>query len=193
MGCYSFDTIFRALKLEAPASVEASSTDRYSESYPQASIIHFHFPQRTDQPAIELTWYDGGLRPPRPVDLEQGRNLGDEGLLFFGDAGTILCGFNGRRPRLVPETKMAAFRQPAKTLPRSPGNDREWLDACKDGKNRCGANFDFSSLVTETVLLGNVALQLGEQVLWDRANLKVAESAAAQKYIRPTRRQGWSL
>ena len=193
MGCYSFDTIFRVLKLEAPTTVEASSTDRYSETYPQASIIHFRFPPRTDQPAVDLTWYDGGLRPARPADLEQGRNLGEEGLVFFGDAGSILCEFNGRRPKLIPEAKMAAFREPAKTLPRSPGNDREWLDACKGGKNRCGANFEFSSLVTETVLLGNVALQLGERVVWDRANLRVVKSGAAAKYICPARRQGWSL
>ena len=39
MGSYSFDTIFRVLKLEAPLSVEASSTDRYEETYPLASIV----------------------------------------------------------------------------------------------------------------------------------------------------------
>src|SRR5207244_12563919 len=65
MGCYSFDTIFRVLKLEAPVSVEASSTERYSESYPQACIVHFNFPARGDMPPVTLTWYDGGLTPPR--------------------------------------------------------------------------------------------------------------------------------
>jgi predicted dehydrogenase len=193
MGCYSFDTIFRVLKLEAPASVEASSTQRYAETFPQASIIRYSFPARGDLPAVRLTWYDGGLRPPRPDALEGDRNLDDEGLMFVGDRGTILCGFNGRRPKLIPEAKMAAYKQPAKTLPRSPGNLREWLDACKGGKAKPGANFEFSAAVTEALLLGNVALRAGQRLVWDRANLKAVNVAAAESYIRPPRRPGWAL
>src|SRR5262250_1123801 len=70
MGCYSYDTIFRVLKLEAPISVEASSTDRYDETYPMASIIHFAFPARGDMPPVKFTWYDGGLKPSLPEELE---------------------------------------------------------------------------------------------------------------------------
>ena len=55
MGCYSYDTIFRVLKLEAPMSVEASSTDRYDETYPLASIIRYHFGPRGDMPAVNFT------------------------------------------------------------------------------------------------------------------------------------------
>jgi predicted dehydrogenase len=193
MGPYSFDTIFRALKLEAPTSVEASSSERHDETYPQASIVHFHFPQRGDLPPVKVTWYDGGLKPPRPDDLDEGGRLDDEGLMFVGDRGTILCGFSGRRPRLIPEAKMKAYRQPPKTLPRSPGNDREWLDACKGGKARPGANFEFSGLVTEAFLLGNVTLRTGKRVIWDRANLKAVDLAAADACIRPERRKGWEL
>jgi predicted dehydrogenase len=193
MGCYSFDTIFRVLKLEAPASVEASSTHRHAESFPQASIVRYHFPARGDLPPVRLTWYDGGLRPPRPDGLEEDRRLDDEGLLFVGDRGAILCGFNGRGPKLIPQAKMAAYKQPAKTLPRSPGNLREWLDACKGGKAKPGANFEFSAAVTEALLLGNVALRAGRRLVWDRANLKAVNAAAAESYIRPPRRPGWDL
>ena len=193
MGCYSFDTIFRALKLEAPISVEVSSSERYSETYPQASIIHFNFPVRGDKPPVKLTWYDGGLRPPRPEELDGDQALSDEGLLFIGDHGSILCGFNGRRPRLIPEAKMKGYKEPPKSLPRSPGSDREWLDACKGGNAKPGANFQFSGMVTETIALGNVALRTGERLDWDRANLKASASTAAEKYIRPERRPGWSL
>src|SRR5213080_3807355 len=68
MGSYSFDTIFRVLKLEAPMSVEASSSERYEETYPLASIIRYHFAARGEMPAVKFTWYDGGLRPPRPEE-----------------------------------------------------------------------------------------------------------------------------
>jgi predicted dehydrogenase len=193
MGCYSFDTIFRALKLEAPARVEACSTERYAETYPQASIIHFDFPKRGDLPPVKLTWYDGGLKPPCPDAWEDRRGLPEEGLLFIGERGTILCGFSGRRPRLLPEAKMRAFRRPPRTLPRSPGNDREWLEACKGGKAKPGANFEFSGLVTEAFLLGNVAVRTGRRLLWDRANLKAVGPASADQYIRPERRKGWEL
>jgi predicted dehydrogenase len=193
MGCYSFDTIFRALKLEAPASVEASSTERHAETFPRASIVHLNFPARGDMPPVRLTWYDGGLKPPRPDALEGDRGLDDEGLVFVGDGGTILCGFNGRRPRLIPEAKMKAYHQPAKTLPRSPGSQREWLDACRGGKARPGACFEFSGPVTEALLLGNVALRTAQRVVWDRANLKAVNLASADQFIRPLRRRGWTL
>ncbi len=196
MGCYSFDTIFRVLKLEAPVSVEASSTERYSETYPQACIVHFNFPSRGEMPAVRLTWYDGGLTPPRPEGMEETRPMSGEegeGLLFVGDQGTILCGFNGRRPRLIPESRMKAYQQPPKTLPRSPGNDREWLDACKGSKTKPGANFEFSGLVTEALLLGTVALRSGEKITWDRTALKVTNTSSAQQYVSPERRQGWAL
>lgn len=199
MGSYSFDTIFRVLKLEAPMSVEASSSERYEETYPLASIIRFTFPARGDMPPVKFSWYDGGLKPPRPEELEEDRPLrgdgeeNDEGLLFIGDRGKILCAFNGARPKIIPETKMNSYKEPPKTLPRSPGNEREWLEACKGSKVKPGGNFEFSGLVTETLLLGNLATRLGQRLNWDRSNLRVVNSALAQNYVRPERRSGWEL
>ena len=199
MGSYSFDTIFRVLKLEAPLSVEASSTERYEETYPLASIIRYDFAAREAMPPVRFTWYDGGLKPPRPEELEANlpfRGEGeedDEGLLFVGDRGKILCGFNGAHPRLIPEAKMKSFEQPPKTLPRSPGNEREWLDACKGSKTKPGGNFEFEGLVTETLLLGNVAARTGQKLDWDRSGMKVANLQSAEKMIRPERRREWEI
>jgi len=199
MGSYSFDTIFRVLKLEAPLSVEASSTERYEETYPQATVVRYNFPARGDMPPLTFTWYDGGLKPARPDELEPNRPFvgegeeGDEGLLFIGDRGKILCAFNGAHPKLIPQSKMDSYKQPPKTLPRSPGNEREWLDACKGGKVKPGGNFEFEGMVTETLLLGNVAARLGQKLNWKRSDLKVDNSELANKYIRPERRSGWEL
>ena len=88
---------------------------------------------------------------------------------------------------------MKDFKEPPKTLPRSPGNDREWLDACKGGKTKPGANFEFSGMVTEALLLGNVAVRAGETLNWDRPGLKVINSTAVQQHIAPERRPGWEL
>jgi predicted dehydrogenase len=199
MGSYSFDTLFRVLKLEAPTTIEASSSDRYEETYPLASIVTYNFPARGDMPPVKFTWYDGGLKPTRPEELEDDSPFKgdgeeeDEGLLFIGDRGKILCGFNGANPKLIPQAKMTAFEPPAKTLPRSPGNEREWLDACKGGGTKPGANFEFSGLVTQTLLLGNVASRLGQRIKWDRPSLAVTNSALAEKMVRPDRRSGWEL
>jgi len=193
MGCYSFDTIFRALKLGAPTGVEASSTERYAETFPQASIIQFKFPARGEMPPVRLTWYDGGLKPPRPEELEADHELEKEGLMFIGDRGTILCGFNGGNPRLIPAAKMKAYQQPPETLPRSPGTEREWLDACKGNKTKPGANFEFSGVVTEALQLGNVALRMGQGLVWEGASMKAVNAASAQQYIRPEYRAEWSL
>jgi len=199
MGSYSYDTLFRVLKLEAPEVVEASSSEKYAETYPLASICRYTFPARGDMPAVKFNWYDGGLKPERPDELEENRPLKgdgeeeDEGLLFVGDHGKILCWFNGGHPELIPRSKMDAFVPPPKTLPRSPGNEREWLNACKGGKEKPGANFEFAGMVTETLLLGNVASRTGERLHWDRANMRVTNSDAAQKLVAPERRKGWEI
>jgi hypothetical protein len=103
-----------------------------------------------------------------------------------------MCGFNGQNPTLIPQAKMDAFTPPPKTLPRSPGNDREWLDACLGAKAKPGANFEFEGMVTETLLLGNVALRAGRRIVWDRANLKAVNLPDADAFINPPYRTGWT-
>jgi predicted dehydrogenase len=192
MGCYSFDTIFRVLKLGPPTRVQASATKGHPETFPQASIVHFDFPARGSMPPVRLTWSDAGLKPPRPVDLPAETGLDKDGLLFIGDRGTILCGFNGARPRLIPEARMKAFKPPAPTLPRSPGHDREWIDACKGGPAP-GANFAFAGLVTESLLLGNVALRAEKELEWDGAAHRITNVADANALLRDRYRDGWGV
>jgi predicted dehydrogenase len=189
MGCYSFDTIFRVLKLEAPTSVEGSSTERFPDSFPKAGILHFDFPARVDLPPVRVTWYDGGLRPPTPEELDE--PLDAEGLIFVGDKGKILCDFNGGNPRMIPKAAMDAFVPPVASLPRSPGNEREWLDACKGGQAG-GADFSFSARVTDTLLLGNIALRTGERLVWDQA-ARTTNVPKANEYLRREYREGWTL
>jgi predicted dehydrogenase len=194
MGCYSFDTIFRVLKLKAPDTVQASSSGLNTETYPRQSVVTYEFPARGDMPAVKLTWYDGGRKPPRPAELEAGKDMGDGngGILFVGDNGKILCDFQGSNPRIIPDSKMQAYKQPPQTLPRSIGHDKEWFRACKGGQPG-GANFEISGLITEALLLGNVALRFKESIKWDSDSLKVTNIPEANKFIRRDYRQGWVL
>jgi len=185
IGCHVFHPIFKALKLGHPTSVEASSSGVNSETVPLASIVRYKFPARSEMPPVTLTWYDGGLMPARPEELEEGRNLSG-GALYIGDKGKMMG------HRLIPESKMKSYKRPPKTLPRSVGHYKEWIEACKGGKP-AGSNFDFAGLVTEVVLLGNIALRTGKKVQWDAKEMKVANIPEANKYIQRQYRQGWIL
>ena len=141
--------IYRALRLTAPVAAEASSSERHPETFPKASIVHLEFPARDDLPPVRLTWYDGGLKPVKTAELPDDRRLPSEGIILIGSQGTLLCDFNGGRMELFPKSRREAFVEPPKTLPRSPGHEREWLLAVRDTKAPTGANFEFSSKVTE--------------------------------------------
>ncbi len=193
MGCYSLDTIYRALKLTAPVAAEASSSERYPDTFPKASIVHLDFPARDDLPPVQLTWYDGGLKPVKPAELPDDRRLPSEGIILIGSQGTLLCDFNGGRMELFPKSRREAFVEPPKTLPRSPGHEREWLVAVRDTKAPTGANFEFSSKVTEALHLGNLAIRTGERLRWDSAAMKLDGSQAARAMVRPESRKGWDV
>src|SRR5262249_8764311 len=116
------------------------------------------------------------------------------GLMLIGDKGTILCGFNGSDPRLIREPKTTDAPKQARRRRRASGAaQREWLDACKGRKTKPGANFEFSGIVTEALVLGNIAVRTGQRLTWDRANLKVTNLADSDKYVHPERRAGWEL
>jgi len=191
MGCYSFDTLFRVLKLDAPESIHASSTQIFPETYPLASVIHFKYPARGEQLPVTIHWYDAGIKPSLP-DAMEGKNWNRDGMLFVGETGKILCDFNGGNPKLIPESAMNSYEPPPKTLPRSPGNYEEWINAVKDGKPG-GANFEFSGKVTETILLGNVAVRTGSPIDWDSKNLKITNNQEVNKFIQMPYRNGWEL
>jgi len=193
MGQYSFDTLFRALKLTAPSSVESSSSRRYPETFPAASIVRFEFPSRGEMPSVRLTWYDGGLTPPRPDEVDDRVSLtgeDNEGLLLFGDHGTLMCGFEGQHPHLIPESRMKTFVPPPKTLPRSPGHYQEWIAAAKGGEP-AAANFEFEAPIAEALMLGNISLRVDERLRWDSAGLKITNSSSAQALTNPPYRGDW--
>jgi predicted dehydrogenase len=193
MGCHSFDPIFRALKLGYPTSVEATSTLVNEETFPVASVVNYEFPARGDMPPVRLTWYDGGLKPARPHELEEGRKLRAEGILFVGDKGKLL------NERLIPESRMKEYGKPPQMIPRSPGHFEEWINACKGGEP-ARANFDWAGPMTEVVLLGNVALrrELREKLAltklyWDGPNMRCTNIPEANECLRREYRKGWTL
>jgi hypothetical protein len=195
-GCHTLDPVFTALKLGYPASVEAFVTDASEEQFPVASIVNYRFPSREGLPPVELTWYDG-LRPPSPEDLEPGRQLGSSegGSLFVGSKGKLMAGVYGESPRLIPESRMQAYEQPKKTLPRVKSHYDEFIGACKRRDPAAvGAPFGYSALLTEVILLGNVAKRFpGAHLAWDPAAMRFTNHEEASRLVRTKYREGWSL
>ncbi|MBE7501903.1 MAG: Gfo/Idh/MocA family oxidoreductase [Verrucomicrobiales bacterium] len=214
IGCHAFDPVFRALKLGAPLSVQASSTRVNEETYPLGSMVTYYFPARdrsiqannphvlglsgpgageVEMPPLKLVWYDGGLRPPRPEQLPDGEMMGDNGRMLVGERGFIL-GSN-----IYPASVRKEAGEIPRTLPRLNGHYRDWVEACKSGKP-AGSNFDWAGPLAETVLLGNVALRVQVRELltrrkleWDPVAFRFTNLPEANEFLRREYRQGWNL
>ena len=185
MGCHVLSTVFKALKLTCPVSVEAEATDLDSEIYSRSFKVRWDFPARDDLPPVVVNWYGEGFDSPRPRDLEPGRKVARE--VYIGETGTLMG------HRLIPESKMKTYGRPPKVLKRSPGHYKEWIDACRGGEP-AGSDFvAHSGLLTETPLLGNIAKRVGGRLEWDGPNMKFTNNETANRYLRREYRTGWSL
>ncbi len=214
IGCHAMDPVFRALKLGAPSSVEGSSTRVNEETFPLGSMVTYHYGERSAEaqlhntyttglsgaaagavamPPVKLTWYDGGLRPPRPAGLEDEQVMGDNGRLLVGDDGFMLGN------RIYPGALRREVGDIPRPIQRSVGHYKEWIEACKGGK-KPASNFDFAGPLAEAVLLGNVALRVGlrEKLVryrleWDPVAFKFTNLDEANQYLKREYRSGWSL
>jgi len=207
MACHVLDPVFRALKLRYPTSVEACVATQYkqmwkpwqnNETYPISSIVRYQFPARDGMPAVRLFWYDGGMMPPRPDELEEGRRLGDSdgGVLFVGDKGKLVTGCYSRGPQLIPYSRMKEYKRPEKTLPRiSTSHEMHWVQCCKEGKvDGPSSHFEYAGPFTESVVMGNLAIRFPNQLLlWDGQAMKVTNNEQANAFVNPPYREGWSL
>jgi predicted dehydrogenase len=193
--CHNFDPACWALDLKEPLSIEAygaGGVDSYIA--PVGGIYTYHFGPRANMPPVKFTWYDGGLMPARPEGLEPDDQLGanGNGILFVGDKGLLTCAGWAGRPTLLPGSKDEAYTRPPKTLTRSKGHHRDWLDACKGGP-AASANFEYGAALTEVGLLGLVAMRVGKKMEWDAKAMKATNAPEADKFLKETYRQGWEV
>jgi hypothetical protein len=209
MGHYSLWVVFRTLKLGAPVSVEArrcgacAITDHVSRpirndySFPLASTIRFKFAARDDLGPLDLYWYDGGMRPPLPEELEaDNKEFDAEGMMFVGDKGKILAGFLIEDPRIIPEKKMRAYQgakpafQPAVRDPlRGP---TEFVAACRGGQPS-SADFMHAGPISDAFNLAAAALRAGKRLEYDAASMKITNVPDANKYLYREYRKGWEI
>ncbi|HVO58701.1 MAG TPA: Gfo/Idh/MocA family oxidoreductase [Dongiaceae bacterium] len=196
MGAHLIDHSMWALGLGYPTSIETISTPFNGASYPSATMTFYEFPAREVMgkklPAVKLTWYDGGLMPPKPDELGDEELDKGGGALLIGSKGKLLHETYGRNPRLLPKSLHDSFGKPAQKLPRIPNEHHEmnWVDAAK-GKAQASCPFEYAAKLTEVMLLGVVALRAGKKLSYDGDNMRVTNVAGANDFLKRDYRTGW--
>jgi hypothetical protein len=208
MGHYSLWQPYRILDLGVPEWVEARpSNDAWVNdahvsrgghvsqvAFPKASTIRWRHPATTARPAVDTYWYDGGMKPPTPDELyEDGEDLADEGMLFVGDAGKILCDFRANLPRLLPKKRHQAFAGSV-VVPAfdTTSPDDEWVNAITR-KSPSKGSFAAVAALAEAVALAGIALRVPyKRLLWNATQTTFTNSAEANRLIRrEAYRSGW--
>ncbi|MFY9154299.1 MAG: Gfo/Idh/MocA family oxidoreductase, partial [Prolixibacteraceae bacterium] len=203
MGHYSLWTVFKALELENPTIIEPNLSHvcglhdstafqvKNDFSFPMASSVRFKYPAKGMRPAVDLIWYDGGMRPPVPEELyAENKELPAEGMLFIGDKGKILAGFNVDNPRLIPESKMAGkTTSEVQKKEKAPGFQL-FLDALKAGK-QCPGSFTEAWPITEAVNLYAAALRSGRVLKYNAEKMNITNVPEANDYLSRKYRKGW--
>jgi hypothetical protein len=207
MGHYSLWPLFLKFGINsAPLSARAYGTttsivqnnvsrgERNNVAFPYSCIVEFDFSGQENLPPFKLYWYDGGMKPTTPEELDaEGKELPREGMMFVGDRGKILASFHGANPRIIPEKRMVEVTgsaNPPKEL--TTRNERAWIEAFKNNSESPGT-FLKASPVTETILLGGVALRAGKKVVYDAAKMEIANDSSANQYLTREYREGWEL
>ncbi len=198
MGAHLIDHPFWALELGYPTAVETVATPwdaahQQGACYPMATTTYYEFPSRGSKPPVRLTWYDGGLTPPKPVELGEEKLNPSGGVLFVGSKGKLMHDTYGLNPRLLPKSLHATYGMPPKKLPRiDVTHEMNWVDAAK-GKTETSCSFEYAARLTEVMLLGVVSLRAGGKIFYDGAAMRVTNNAGANDYLRRDYREGWSL
>ena len=219
MGAHLIDHPFWALGLEYPSSIEATSTPWGTTpmppadptaspntpagrqrsrpvSYPVATTVHYQFPARGNQPPVKLTWCDGGLYPARPDVLPDDVTLKSEGgVIIYGEKGVLMHDTYGDNPRLYPQTLMDQAAAVPKSIPRIDwSHEMNWVKAAK-GLTPPSSPIPYAAQLTETMLLGVVALRTGQgrKLLYDGAKMSVTNIAEANQYLTREYRAGWAV
>lgn len=195
MMIHNADPAWYALDLGAPEAVEATSGgDGTVDSFPIWNIVTWHFAANDNRGPVKLIWYSGGKLPPPPPGLEPERKLGTNGIYYVGDKGAMMSGGWSSPPRLVPESAMTAFTRPPKTIPRSQGHYREWVDACIAGEPMdAKSGFWYAGPFMEVLLVGTLAIRLNKKIEWDGKELRARNAPEAEPLIRKKYRTGFEV
>lgn len=188
IGCHCMNLPFMAFDLRDPISVQAQTSGHNKDSFPNWSIVDYQFAARGNRPAVSLKWYDGGKLPSQ--DLAPNTKYDGNGCLIVCEKGTLYMPHEyGGGGKLVGGGEL-----PNVEFTKSPGHFKEWVNAIEGGPAARSNLVDYACPLTETVLLGNLAVWAnGDKVEWDAKRLKAKGTDAYDSLIQPVYRKGWEL
>jgi predicted dehydrogenase len=229
MGCHLLDPPIRVLGLGAPTEVECSvgsvflkdwTAEYIPEGCPPSSMVNLKFAASAkNKSAVNLNWYDGGIRPPHPEGIDANEIMGDadgtNGVIMIGTKGIMICGTYGMLPKVfkkgkqVPENELPAAKI-ERVIGNAGGHQTQWINAIKAGFGNAplSSSFDYSGPFTESVLMGNLAIRSymmregdgnkiiypgRKKLLWDAANMRITNFEAANQFVKREYREGWKL
>ena len=222
MACHTLNMPYMALDLRDPISVQAVTSGHNKETFPSWSIIDCQFPERDGRAALLFKWYDGGKRPETPefkaaeevcLSRQEDDKKRDEmrkkltsGAFILGDKGWLLSpGDYADADLYLPDPE-----KPKVDFPRSPGHFEEWVRAIKGGEPAMSNFQGYASGLTETVLLGNLAVWAaagdgsakgsdseqgvqGKKIEWDAKNLVATNASEVMHIVKPEFYNGYTL
>jgi predicted dehydrogenase len=198
-ACHVVDPVFWALDLGAPKTICAHPQDydvkTQGLAYPKGQHTTFEFPAKGKRGPVTLVWYSGTDKIPRAKELEPGRKPVTTGAYVYGDKGVIMYGGHGAvGVRIIPESKMKAYKRPAPTLPRVKEHHQDWLHAIKTG-GKAGSDFyTYGGPLTQIAMLGVIAMKLpGTKLEWDAEAMRFTNCDEANQFVNPPYRHGWTL
>jgi predicted dehydrogenase len=207
MGAHLIDFPFWALELGMPTSIETISTPFNDASFPSSTSTFFEFAARGNKPAVKMTWYDGGMMPPRPPEFSEEmvedprtkrmvykeQYSGEGGVMYFGTKGKLLHDTYGYRPRLLPQSAHDAYGKPKQTLPRiQTTHEMNWVEAAK-GTTPASCPFDYAARLVEVMLLGVVSLRARTKIYYDAEKMRITNATSANDLLRREYRSGFKL
>lgn len=200
MGCHTANLPFMALELDAPTTIRAESEKPNSETCPGWATVTYEFPARGNRSAVRMIWYEGQLPTGKknlpPLDLFHGEKPSDSGSLMVGDRGVMYSPSDyGASWKLLPGDRFTGWVAPAPTLARNGKGDQgmknEWVAAIRGGPKPF-SNFEYASALTETVLLGNVAVRAEVPLVWDGPRFRFTSGGReARHLLKREYRKGW--
>jgi predicted dehydrogenase len=207
MGAHLIDFPFWALELGMPTSIETISTPFNDASFPSSTSTFFEFAARGNKPAVKMTWYDGGMMPPRPAEFSEEmvedprtkrmvykeQYSGEGGVMYFGSKGKLLHETYGYRPRLLPQSLHDAHGAPKQTIARiQTTHEMNWVEAAK-GTTPASCPFDYAARLVEVMLLGVVSLRARSKIYYDAEKMRITNIASANDLLRRDYRGGHKL
>lgn len=162
-ACHTMNAMYKVLEPGFPTRVEQVKQSAFNgDSYPAQRVIRWDFPKKGNRAAFQSYWYDGGLKPPRPKQLESGRELWENGSLFIGTQGAMyVVGSHNSSAILIPESERKAFGKPPLLVPAGREHHMDFVDAAKGilPWDAPLSNFTYGGQMTATFHMGNALLK----------------------------------